>query len=306
MTITTSENCSCPIRKASSGCASATANIIETEPDQYGQCHPIETDELIQRSILDFNLVLLNHIPNHKKLNVTNAERQCPSLLTDSFKLMFLRCECFKVDLAVKRYVKYWDKRVEAFGPKFAFQPLTLNGPLHDATVPLEIGAMQIIQRNDARNILYFDPSKLDKTKYSRESAQRAFWYIFHVLLEDIDVQKRGVIVLNYNEHFRNSNRDPPLTKMFFNTMKGALPIRISVIHGCHVPYFYSCVIAIMMIFLGDRLRKRVIVHDGTHEQVIKSLEKYGISISDVPTDMGGLYELDTIAWLNERRNNGL
>jgi hypothetical protein len=207
----------------------------------------------------------------------------------------------------VNRFVKYWDKRVEAFGPIYAFQPLTLKGPLKDDMIPLELGAMQIIRRSNDRDILYFDPSKLDKTKYTRESARRAFWYFFHALLEDVNVQKRGLIVLNYNANFGMSNRDPPFTKMFFNTIKGALPIRISAIHGCHVPYIYGCVIALLMIFIGERLRKRIVVHNGTNEEVNAVLVKqYGIAMEYIPQDMGGLLKLDVRSWLQERRNAGL
>jgi CRAL/TRIO domain len=211
------------------------------------------------------------------------------------------------VQLAVKRYVKYWDKRVEAFGPIYAFQPLTLTGALRDDTVPLELGAMHVIRRNKARDILYFDPSKLDKTKYSRESARRAFWYFCHALLEDADVQKRGMIILNFNRHFSNSNRDPQFTKMCVSTIKGALPIRMSAIHGCHVPYMYSCAIALVMLFLGERLRKRILLHNGTNEHVLTVLEdEYRIAAQHIPTDMGGLLQLNVLAWLEERRADGL
>jgi CRAL/TRIO domain len=212
----------------------------------------------------------------------------------------------FSLQLAVKRFVKYWEKRVEAFGPIHAFQPLTLDGPLKDDTATLDIGVLAIIRRKNARNILYFDPSKSDKTKYTRESALRAVWYGLHALLEDTEVQKRGVIALNYNANFRLSNRDPPLTKKCFSTLKGALPLRISAIHGTHVPYVYGCVIALVMVFLGERLRKRIIVHNGTNEEVIAALELYGISIEDIPIDMGGLLKLDISTWLENRRAVGL
>ena len=206
----------------------------------------------------------------------------------------------------MKRYIKYWEKRVEAFGPIHAFQPLTLNGPLKNDMVALELGALVIIRRKSARDILYFDPSKLDKTKYTRESALRSFWYFFHALFEDVEVQKRGIIILNYNANYKNSNRDPPYTKMCFDTIKGALPLRMSAIHGTHVPYFYGCVISLVMIFLGERLRKRIIVHNGTNDEVNAALELYGIHVQDIPTDMGGFLELDVRSWLVERRNAGL
>lgn len=195
---------------------------------------------------------------------------------------------------------------MEAFGPVYAFQPLTLNGPLKDDMIPLGIGATMIIQRKNDRNILYLDPSKMDKTKYKRESALRSFWYFFHAILEDEEVQKRGIILLNYNANFSFKNRDPPFTSMCCDMMKGTLPIRMSAIHGTHVPFLYKCILALVMIFLGERLRKRIILHNGTKDEVIAALASYGIHEKDIPTDMGGLFELNVRQWLLERRNAGL
>jgi hypothetical protein len=85
------------------------------------------------------------------------------------------------------------------------------------------------------------------------------------------------------------------------------LPIRMSAIHGCHVPYMYSCAIALVMLFLGERLRKRILVHNGTDEYVLTVLEdEYRIAAEHIPTDMGGLLQLNVLAWLEERRAAGL
>jgi hypothetical protein len=216
------------------------------------------------------------------------------------------------IQLAAKRYGKYWDKRVEVFGPNKAFKSLTLNDARKEDTAPLEAGAMHVIRRNGhgnpgVRDILYVDTSKLDKTKYSRESGCRAFWYFFHCLLEDEQVQKRGLVCLTYNANFSNKNRDPTFTKMCLNTIKGALPIRMSAFHGCHPPLLYGIVSSVVMLFLGERLRKRVLAHSGSTEHVLNVLErKYSLTRDIVPTDMGGNLKLDIKRWLEERRASGL
>jgi CRAL/TRIO domain len=185
--------------------------------------------------------------------------------------------------------------------------PLTLNEALRDDDIPLRRGSMQIIRRHGRRDLLYFDPSKLDKTQYSRESACRALWYWFHALLEDEEVQKRGVIILNYNANFSNRNRDPPLTKLCFKTLQGTLPVRVSAIHGCHVPIVYSCIISILLVFMGERVRRRILAHNGTVEAVIQTLQNvYDIHADDIPIDMGGNLKLDVCGWLDERKAAGL
>jgi hypothetical protein len=65
-------------------------------PDIYGQVHPMETDELISSSLRKFDLAV-NLLRNDV---VAVAERKCPHLLTPSFKLLFLRCEVFHVDVS--------------------------------------------------------------------------------------------------------------------------------------------------------------------------------------------------------------
>mmetsp|Transcript_29867 Transcript_29867/g.42409 ORF Transcript_29867/g.42409 Transcript_29867/m.42409 type:complete len:80 (+) Transcript_29867:14-253(+) len=68
-----------------------------TEPDVYGQRHPIETPELIDSRLkeLDEALDVLN-----KKDNWLQAKEKCPpELIGNQFKLMFLRCHKFKVQV---------------------------------------------------------------------------------------------------------------------------------------------------------------------------------------------------------------
>lgn len=69
-------------------------------PDVYGQVHPIETTELIQSKHKEFEAEL-NKLPKDKIVNLIKAKEKCPHLLTDDFKLMFLRCEVFNADVRV-------------------------------------------------------------------------------------------------------------------------------------------------------------------------------------------------------------
>ena len=75
--------------------------------DIYGQKHPIETDQMIQNKLRQFDAFLQNRIPDDKKKSVLDAQRKCPELLTDSLKLMFLRCECFNVEVHCYRNVLF-------------------------------------------------------------------------------------------------------------------------------------------------------------------------------------------------------
>ena len=69
-------------------------------PDIYGQEHPIETKELIQASLVEFEKEV-EKLPAEAKVNLNLAKERCPQVLTDAFKLKFLRCEVFRVKVSI-------------------------------------------------------------------------------------------------------------------------------------------------------------------------------------------------------------
>ena len=289
--------------------------VPRTDPDIYGQRHPIETPAVLERKLEQFEVQVEKCLLLGKHDALQMAQRRCPELLTDAFKLQFLRCECFDAVKAAQRYCAYWEKRLELFGDERAFAPFTLQSMEGDMK-PLQIGALQVIRRSktaapdsnaDERDILYMDSSKLEPGAYTRESGCRAFWYLFHSLLEDEQVQKRGLIVLAYSANFKNRNRDSAFTRMCLASMQGCLPIRMSAFHVCHSPPIFHFVSKILLCLIGERLRKRVLPHAGKYEKVVELLvSKYDIPTSCIPTDMGGQHKLNQQAWLDERRAMGL
>lgn len=71
-----------------------------TPPDQYGQRHPIETDALISIKLKELE-VEIESIPKERREAYSQALEKCPDLLTDAFKLMFLRSEVFNADVSL-------------------------------------------------------------------------------------------------------------------------------------------------------------------------------------------------------------
>lgn len=127
--------------------------------------------------------------------------------------------------LAVKRFVKYWDKRVKAFGPKKAFQPLTQDGALRDDSSALENGFIRLTPTKGAggRSIFFCDPA-LQDFQYSRESMVRAIWYLFHVALECEDTQQRGMVFIVYPYNASLSKLDRKLMENICASVQGCIP----------------------------------------------------------------------------------
>mmetsp|Transcript_16128 Transcript_16128/g.46289 ORF Transcript_16128/g.46289 Transcript_16128/m.46289 type:complete len:295 (+) Transcript_16128:238-1122(+) len=277
-------------------------------PCSYGQKHPVETEQ----KVLDALQRLKEEIDDmsaETKANWLKAKERCPSkLVDDRHFLLFLRCEVFNVDLAAERLIKYWDKRVELFGEDKAFLPLTLDGALKGDETSLGMAFIQSTEHADAegRRIILGDPSKLDKTKYTRESMVRAFWYTMHAALEDEATQKRGIILLLFPNHAEFSQFDRKLVASNAESMKGCLPVRVGAFHICQPPTFFTIVFPIIKLLLGKRLRERIKVHTGSEEHVLERLARFGISTESVPSDLGGAVVLNQKAWLENRRESGL
>jgi hypothetical protein len=72
-----------------------------------GQLHPNETPELIAQKLIEMEseiekLQIAAADPNTKQncLQLSIAQQRCPELMTDAFKLMFLRCEVFNANVS--------------------------------------------------------------------------------------------------------------------------------------------------------------------------------------------------------------
>ena len=78
---------------------SSSDAIVDHTPDQYGQVHPHETPELIARKMVDFDKEV-KKLKTADAKGIKEAQLKCPDLLTDKFKLMFLRSEVFNADVS--------------------------------------------------------------------------------------------------------------------------------------------------------------------------------------------------------------
>ncbi len=216
---------------------------------------------------------------------------------------------------AAIRIAKYWNKRVELFGENLAFKPLTTdsNGALaknyaddeslskDDKTIIKTTfnGMSHAFVRptntfdSAGRGVIFVDPSRLSKYKHvedERLGVIRSIWYFYHSMLENNEsAQKLGIVVVGYPHHVKLSHVDRKLLKMNMESMTGCIPIRLGALHICHPPWFFSKIVfPIIKIVVSERIRKRVRIHSGSKEDVLKELEGFGLSKKDLPVDIGG------------------
>lgn len=245
------------------------------------------------------------------------AQSKCPDLLDDDFYLLFLRCERWNVELAARRVLKYWDERVSLFGPDRAFAPLTAAGALsrEEDKKAACLGIFNVLPRRDpdGRSVIWVDasafPSKHSK-EISLKSTCRCMWYAFHAALEgNPDAQRHGVVTLFYNRGAMHLDQfDRQRTKRNIRSIQGCLPVRVKAIHLCQPPTWFAVLAwPLIRLFLGERLRQRVSLHQGTTARVLDALhQNAGLSPDLLPQDIGGQCLWDPVQWFESRKAQGL
>jgi CRAL/TRIO domain len=274
-------------------------------PDVYGQVHPVETTDLVKRKMIEFEDEVKKLMNDSISDNLKIALEKCPDFMTRDFKLKFLQCEVFNADLAARRFVNYWNKRVEILGIDKAFEPFTLDSFNADVITALEAGVIHIIERKGTgqRNLIYVDYSNFH-AGVDRKAFVVALWYLLHVIaLEDDDCPRRGAIILADAARFRFSQCDKALIELIIKSIKECLPVRLSAYHLCHPPTFVKFFIPIVFMFLAKRMRKRLLVHSGSVAHVLAELDSiYGFGAEHLPIELGGQYKLDIHEWIENRR----
>ena len=74
----------------------------DSKADVYGQYHPVETSDMISAKLEEFEREI-KKLPEDTKASLLEAEEKCPDLVTDKFKLIFLRSEVFNADVSILR-----------------------------------------------------------------------------------------------------------------------------------------------------------------------------------------------------------
>lgn len=277
-----------------------------TKPDVYGQKHPLETPELIQRKLHELDLEIAKIAPNNKK-HLLEAERRCPKLLSDEFKLKFLRTDVFEADKAARRFAKYWKSRVETFGEDRAYREITADSLTETEKTQIRMNVFNVIERKSGRTYVFTDFSSIDLTAYDRDSMMRVLHYLLLSVIENDEASRKGGIVLSCPKNTKSKQVDTKLVKAMLANLQGILPIRLSGYHVVHPSFLFKSCMTIFGPLIPKRLRSRVLMHDGSDEEIFYNLKSlYGFNKGDIPTRLGGGHKCDGATWLDRRIAAGL
>lgn len=139
----------------------------------------------------------LDMIRPERKAAVLAAAEGCPELVSSPKRRMqFLRSEDYDPRLAADRMVRYWEKRLDLFGPLKAFVPLTIDDALGVGEIrALRSGEIRFLGLDDAgRAILYkdhsFRPSSAEEG-YGTDELMRALFYLMNAMSDAMDEAAR-------------------------------------------------------------------------------------------------------------------
>jgi hypothetical protein len=124
-----------------------------------------------------------------------------------------------------------------------------------------------------------------------------------HVGLEDVSVQKNGVVVIPYNvgNYSINENFDRKGTNLLLQVARHALPVRVVGVHHCYTSKIYTIVLPFVLSCMGKEIRSRHRLHCNP-DTILTNILQYGLSRDSLPIIMGGNVVSDPAAWKTERR----
>ena len=187
--------------------------------------------------------------------------------------------------------------------------PLTLEGALRDDHAALALGVTSLlpnVRTEQGHSIVLSQGGNMDKKKASYESHLRVAWYVFHAAFEDEVAQQRGIVQIIDVERARLSEFDLRQTKRNLSNLAGTMPCRIGGVHVCKPPAFSNYFKPWLLFFLHEEVRSRLHFHVGSTKRVVKGMEKTGIPFHHIPEELGGGFNLDRQAWLDERLALGM
>mmetsp|Transcript_15942 Transcript_15942/g.24826 ORF Transcript_15942/g.24826 Transcript_15942/m.24826 type:complete len:313 (+) Transcript_15942:73-1011(+) len=141
----------------------------------------------------------LEQIPVEDKIEYEEALIHVPELVeSESSVMKFLQKQNYNVQAAARNLVSYWEIRVKVFGRDRAFLPMTLGGAMQDEFDALSTGFFQILGTDaHGRAILFHEKPRANPQRHHRNSLLKCVFYILHVATSDLQIQKKGAVLIN-------------------------------------------------------------------------------------------------------------
>lgn len=224
------------------------------------------------------------------------------------FRLKFLRADLYDVEKAAHRYLRCIEGLLKYYGSYALQRPLTYEDLGKECQDALKFGYVQILPSRDrAGRLVVVSQACMSKAEgNSMAMVVKLFIYVFLIVSEDVETQKRGVIfVFNTGEDASELVSDPA-DKLEYSVYREGSPVRRSCTHFC-LPennHKMRVVRAVMMLAMPREERVRTRIHmDGLTMETQYKLMTFGIPVSELPiTSTGAIKVKYHLQWIKTRK----
>jgi len=228
------------------------------------------------------------------------AEQQNRAYVTDSkFRLMFLRATNFDPKKAAIRLVAFFEGKLRFFGQETLTRQIRFNDLDRDD----QACHMQILPCRDrsGRPIITDVNTLRDRSYKIPTNRLRAYIYLWLMVAEEEENQKRGVVVIAIQMGAIELSKLGPELLREFPRLDKWLPIRSSAIHLCTDHPITSFLWRTAVIGASSETRVRHRLHVGTYTEIMYALLGYGIPVDVIPIGESGVIKKTNLnRWISK------
>lgn len=224
------------------------------------------------------------------------------------FRLKFLRADLYDVEKAAHRYLRCVECLLNYFGSYALQRPLVFEDLGKECQDVAKAGYVQILPSRDrARRLVVVCQSAIQKsTETTMATVVKLFTYIFQVVSEDVETQKRGVIFVFSSDEDGLQMISNPSAKKEYRMYREGSPVRRSCTHFClpeNNPKMRTIRAVLMLAMPQEELVRTRIHMDGLTTETQYKLMTFGIPVSELPiTSTGAIKTKHHIQWIKTRK----
>jgi len=244
-----------------------------------------EDSEMIRTKIREMNLALAAATQDtiaYDKAVAMSRE------YVEGLKIKCLRAECYDSKGAADLLVRHFERKLMLFSEDKLTKEITQDDLDPDDLVTLRNGVFQILPQRDRSGRALIMYLRKGNCQYSNKSVLRVMHYMAMSVVQDEEIQRRGVVIVGFGfgEAKFVANRPLEYTRSW-----EAIPARVVALHSCR----NSCnqiTNLILCNIMKSRMMSRFRMHVGTPMECMYTLMTFGIPRDAIPATDCGVVDL--------------
>ena len=231
------------------------------------------------------------------------AEQQNKEFVTNpQFRIKFLRASSFHPGRAAARLVGYFEGILKYFGECLLTKRIEYSDLDRDDQACVRAGHLQVLPSRDqsGRVVLSDVDTFQGKSSYVTPiNRLKAYIYIWLMLAEDEENQKRGVVAIVMQMGTLHLWAGSRTLVQELPRINSWVPLRSCALHFCTDDPFLAGLFRVAVLGVAAESRARHRFHYGTYTEIMYSLLGFGIPIDLIPyTQSGSIKKTNLNRWI--------